>query len=662
MYAGPGIATSDDVRRPRQLSITASHHAAHSPSSTPSSSPHHTHNRTSHADSASSPSSQLSSLRRLSACTVSLSRKPADAIKPPRTCRHVVTVHNSGDSSASEASEYRLSDESDLSDSSSTSSKEKSCKLSKSRRRAVVQANTVVQAIVINSNVRDNDGPEAFTLSDSYKSSHSSSSSSDSDTSETSETSFDRKHRLHRMRQARYAHKKRIERRRQQLLGQSHSTPNKTTPILASVMTKRRLSSSSHISPAMLPVVKAQLVESLRPRPIPATGIGVMQTVNPEHMHSPVQSPHSCALIMSPLTLGVPASAVTASMPSFLAAASSSFPLSSSSAAIADTPEPFLNVSIDVFHLVLAFLHPMDLLSLSAVSAAAHKSVSDPSIWRPLVHSPWPITCDHSHDWKRVYCTRIKRALAGARYLCTYCACTRTFKQEGLLEAHIATHNTTQPTVYPCTVAGCGLSFATARRLHYHVKRHDGAVKKLHACDWQGCTMIFPTPYALSLHRCRHTGEQRPHACKHAGCSRSFNSRHALALHADTHNARVERPACFRCAVDGCGRVFMTRGGLSKHGVKEHYGTAKVVCGVVGCGRRFYYRSELLKHVRKRHETVEEVDESNVNAAAAAEEEEEEDEKDGGEEEVRMGVPHRVARLRGTKHSKKRKEKGSIVA
>ena len=273
--------------------------------------------------------------------------------------------------------------------------------------------------------------------------------------------------------------------------------------------------------------------------------------------------------------------------------------------------EPFLNVSVDVFYVVLSFLHPVDLLHLSAVSSAARASVSDPSVWRPLVHAPWPIGCLHDHDWKRVYCTRIKRALAGARFMCTFCACTRAFKQDDVLAAHTAAHTQSrQQTVHSCTVVGCGLSFDTQRRLHYHVKRHNSGVmeRRQHACNWPGCTLTFPTPYALSLHRCRHTGAKRPHACKQAGCTRSFNSRHALALHADTHNARGERAQSFACAVAECGKVYMSKGALSKHGVKAHgeavrraVAADRIECGVDGCKRAFHYRSEWQTHMRRKH-------------------------------------------------------------
>ena len=425
--------------------------------------------------------------------------------------------------------------------------------------------------------------------------------SDSSDSSNVIDTRSEHRRRLHRGRQARYEEKKRASRHQ-----------SNATPMLASVL-KRRMSSSTHISPALLPVVKAQVLEVKR-QPVSATVIQTMSSVDLQPALCAVQLP-----LMSPLALGLSAQSVVNAtlLPHSLSA--------SSTLAALDTAEPFLDVSIDAFYLVLSFLHPIDILRLGVVSCAANRSTSAPSIWRPMVDRPWPISCDHVHDWKRVYCTRIKRALAGAHYTCTFCACTRTFKQEAMLAAHMARHSQ-QRTVYACTVAGCGLSFDTARRLRYHEKRHSGGAlaKRVHACDWSGCTLIFPTPYALSLHRCRHTGEKRPHACKHTGCDRSFNSRHALALHTDTHKSRDERTLSFACAIDGCGRAFLTKSGLGKHAVKAHgeavRGTAaRVVCEEAGCGRVFHYRSEWRKHMRQRHKH-EEADEARDKAMQGKEE------------------------------------------
>ena len=575
-------ACTAQTRRSRHHRVKAALPTSHHPSPPHSASTVHPSSVSTAADAATCPASQLSSLRRLSACTVSLPRKPAsDTLQLPgraRNCR-LLTEHDSDEQrssqhSASSESEYHLSDDSSLS-------------ASPAQPRKPRRVSTRSAAA---SSVR---AAEEFIVSEDE-----SSSSTDSD----DEIARDRQRQLHRRRQARYAMKKRLERNRAQSAATHSPSLSKVTPVVASIAappTKRRLSSSAHLSPAMLPVVKAQLVDRL-----PQQQSAVAATVVEVHEHSPLlHATQLTAPFMSPLTLGLPAPVVIASAaPSLLSGGS----LALSSAGGADSVEPFLSVSVDVFYVVLSFLHPMDLLSLCTVSAAACRSVSDPSIWRPLVHRPWPITCDHTHDWKRVYCTRIKRALAGARYLCTFCACTRTFKQDGLLEAHTAQHSR-QHSVYPCTVAGCGLSFDTARRLQYHVKRHSGSgalARRAHACDWPGCTLSFPTPYALSLHRCRHTGEKRPHSCKQPGCTRSFNSRHALTLHAHTHQPASERTAAFPCSVDGCGRLFMTRSGLGKHGVKEHGGQVRLVCGVAGCGKLFYYKSELRKHVRQKHKQV----------------------------------------------------------
>ena len=255
-----------------------------------------------------------------------------------------------------------------------------------------------------------------------------------------------------------------------------------------------------------------------------------------------------------------------------------------------------------------------------------------------------------------MYCTRIKRALAGAQYFCTFCACTRTFKLDGLLVAHVANHSQ-QHTAYSCSVSGCGLSFDTARKLHYHVKRHGGTASSStglvlpakHACTWPGCTLAFPTPYALALHHHRHTHTARPHPCRHPHCTASFNSRSALATHTQTHVPADERVMRWACGVEGCDRVFMSASGVRKHRAKAHSGGGggvggvsgagggvRFVCEVGGCGRGFYFASELRKHVSKRHKQAAEAQDELAGGERVKQEVREETLKEEAKGESRM--------------------------
>ena len=267
----------------------------------------------------------------------------------------------------------------------------------------------------------------------------------------------------------------------------------------------------------------------------------------------------------------------------------------------------------DVSSWVLTFLHPVDLLHLSSVSRGCQRLTAEPSLWRPLVHDPWPISCEHPHDWRRVYVARIQRALKGAAFFCTQCDCARAYTTQPQLEKHTAKgcrghHRRRIPdAVLPCTHPGCSRAFRYHYELKAHVASHSGQRK--FPCTFDGCGKSYDTPYHLRLHSCRHTGEKRPHPCTHPGCERSFNSAAALRKHAETHGGNEEKraKAKLKCGEDGCGRVYASSAALKSHVKRRHEGDAKRwKCSVAGCSRGFYYRSHLERHMGDKHSAVEE--------------------------------------------------------
>ena len=160
----------------------------------------------------------------------------------------------------------------------------------------------------------------------------------------------------------------------------------------------------------------------------------------------------------------------------------------------------------DLSQWILTFLHPIDLIHLSSVSQACQQLTSKPSVWQPLVHQSWPITCHHRHDWRKVYVARIKRALGGASFFCTACDCVRAFPTAEKFQRHSTRcpylRKAPAPT-FQCPQPGCTSVFRYDSQLRTHVRSHSGQRK--FPCTFTRVHEVVrhtlpPAPAQLSAH------------------------------------------------------------------------------------------------------------------------------------------------------------------
>ncbi|XP_076319544.1 transcription factor IIIA-like isoform X2 [Tachypleus tridentatus] len=192
-------------------------------------------------------------------------------------------------------------------------------------------------------------------------------------------------------------------------------------------------------------------------------------------------------------------------------------------------------------------------------------------------------------------------------YVCSFDDCTASFSRPCQLETHLRAHIGECPTCekaflkhqhlkihsyehtgikpFHCVHVGCGKTFVLPSKLKSHMKSHKG-----YTCDAPGCEENF----SKWTHFKRHKNLCHPQKHECDVCQRRFFTKSNLRIHAEIHKTDRE---VFCCPHEGCSLSYFQEKNLRAHIISFHE-KKRHACAVEGCERTFISRGGLKKHIK----------------------------------------------------------------
>jgi len=220
-----------------------------------------------------------------------------------------------------------------------------------------------------------------------------------------------------------------------------------------------------------------------------------------------------------------------------------------------------MHLGKDLLAYICQLLFPREVIRFSVCARFTRDAGYERVLWKHLAKRIWPIDlCGHTHDWRRIYRTRMNNWMRGKRFICTVCSCTKAFIRQDTYKSHLDDH-LNDADAKASTQSRRKSLVPSPKRVSSVGTVDESTQVKLMKCPEPTCTKQFPTKQRMLKHYAKHTG-LRPFACKFDGCDKSFDSPSALKCHSSRHTGN---PRPHRCLVPGCGKSFNTPSALRKH-------------------------------------------------------------------------------------------------
>ncbi|XP_067107556.1 general transcription factor IIIA, b [Osmerus mordax] len=168
------------------------------------------------------------------------------------------------------------------------------------------------------------------------------------------------------------------------------------------------------------------------------------------------------------------------------------------------------------------------------------------------------------------------------RFKCDHLGCGKDFKKKYQLSTHKCEHSQLLP--FHCNAEGCKREFPTSRKLRCHEKVHRG-----YPCEVEGCLFQGKTWTDYQKHRKEHRVRLQCDGCRKKFWEAWFLHLHKLWIHSGERRL-------FRCPKQGCERTFTTRFNLDSHVTGEHEHKKDFPCSHPGCGKSFVMKESLRRH------------------------------------------------------------------